>query len=274
MDQPQGLHLPPPIAACFRAINGHDEEAFVACLDPEVAYFGSLTGTATLGVASLRGVFRAVEEVVGYDRIEPLQLYGVSVEFAVLCALRVKGRAAPAAEQIMIFRLSETGAIERFSILWDPGAFLRLREEVDLQGPEYWEAGPSPSGPGPEIKALLEAYFRTFNAGDEEGHYALLHPDLEYFGSLAGARLQGVASTRGVFRSARTRLRVARLEAGRVFGKAPEFAVLVNVHSETGGTPGEGVWVFGLTPDGRVRRLSALWNPLAYLKANPGINLS
>lgn len=242
----------------FAAINRRDEAGFIALFAPEVDYFGSMTGTATQGRSALRGVFRASVDVVGFTRIEPLEIYGNRREFAVRCALHFEGGAGGVVEQVMHFRFGDRGFIEDYGIYWDAVDFL-ARRAAGFRTP----AGPEGRLQG-EARAFLEAYVDTYNRGDLEAHLRVLDPGLQFFGSVSEADIRGHSGATGVFKSAREALGIHRLEPVRTYGAMPRFAVRMAMRRE-GGEGTQGVWIMSLTPAHRLERLSILWDPLPFL---------
>lgn len=81
-----------------------------------------------------------------------------------------------------------------------------------------------------------------------------------------------LVETRVVFRAARKRFAIESLEPSQIYGRRPEFAVKVEIRPHSGGTIGHGIWVFRMAEDGAITHLSNLWNPLAYIKGNPGLD--
>lgn len=247
------------LAQAFEAINRRDEEAFVALFDPEVAYFGSLTGTYTHGTSALRGVFRAAVSVVGFTAIEALETYGRNREFAVRCGLHF-GPDRPRVEQVMHFRFQADGLIAGYGIFWDAADFLARRSGA-LEGPP-----PEEGKVGVETRTFLEGYFGTYTTGQLEAHQRLLHPEIRIFASLADTEVWGLAAARGIFQAAREGLGITRLGVIRTYGDAPRLAVRVSLHrAGAEGAVDTGIWILELDPDGRLRQASMLWNPLPFL---------
>ncbi len=108
----------------------------------------------------------------------------------------------------------------------------------------------------------IRAFFETHDRGDEAAHLALIHRDVRYFGSVFGREVEGVASYKGIFRSAHRDLGLLRHRPLKVFGIWPEVAVLVEIDlAPPREGMVEGIWRLGFTPEGLVRSLSILWDP-------------
>lgn len=119
----------------------------------------------------------------------------------------------------------------------------------------------------PENQGLFEAYFRTFNAGDEEAHRALWGPDLDYFSSTVRTSVQGLGSLRGVWKAIREGVGIRRIEPKKWFGDLPERAVLVSFQGEGGKPSVEAMMVFRFDEANLISHLSVHWDPVAFLKA-------
>lgn len=236
--------------ASLEAVRRGDAAGFQAGFTAEAEGFCSLAG-AVAGAggfgAALSGFRRRLPEL----EVTPVRTYGEGPELAARLRLGAGGRVA---EAVWAFRFDPAGRIERLACLWDPAELL-------------------PSDPAVLPAAAAEAvaaYFRTYNAGDEDAHMALLSPELVYFGSVSRMTAEGIETARGVFRSARSRMGLKRFEALRTFGAGPHLAVRVAIHGEgPAGPTEEGIWVFRLDAQGRFDRVSILWNPGMFL-AWPG----
>jgi len=111
-----------------------------------------------------------------------------------------------------------------------------------------------------EHRENLEAYFQALNAHDMERHMALLDPEVVYHGSVSKLLSQGVPSLRGIFSGALESLGLRNFKPTRAFGDVHEVAVHVEIEAANGHQT-EGIWVFGFGVDGRITRLSILWDP-------------
>lgn len=127
------------------------------------------------------------------------------------------------------------------------------------------------------LQHLVEVFFRTLNDRDEKAHAALYDPTVTYFGSVSGLQDQGIGLIRGVFRAAWNSYGVRRCVPRKSFGQWPEIAVIVDMFGGTGPDPvpvTEGVFYMTLAEDGRIRKLSLLWDfgPMAKLlsRGDPG----
>lgn len=207
--------------------------------------------------ASAPTVSGALGETSGVGRLEPLRYFGDTPEVAALASFQGEG-GHPSQEGILIFRFNEEGLLERLAAHWDPGSFL------DAGGP------PAPSDSlatkDPRVQVTLNSYFDSFNAGNEDEHYASAHPDMVFFGSLSRVQSQGLAASRGIFGAVRNSLGIRIITPKRYFGDWPEVSVLLALSRENGAGKVEAVFSFRFDDSGRVLGLSALWNPLPFLK--------
>lgn len=238
-------------------VNTRDEEGLRGLLSAEPVYFGSLAGVALTGRDPLLGVLRAVGGHYADFRMAGGPTFGLGPEVAMTGTLTVDGFAVPTC---WVFRLDAAGLLERVSTLFDPGPFLNHRIGAD---PDPGRSGDS-TGPEAEARRVLDAYFETFNAGDEEAHLRLFHPDVAFHGSMTRLDTTGIATIRGVHRAAKETMKVLRLDPRRCFGRRTELAALVAFAPEgTTGPPIEGVWAVRLDAGHRIDRISILWNPAA-----------
>jgi hypothetical protein len=216
-----------------------------------------MSGVPIHGVDALRGMYQALGSRFPGLRQEPGETWGSGPEVAVAVDIAFEGEAQPG---MWIFRFDPAGRIQRVSALYDP-------RPIQLKGsPNPAAGGPAWAGvPGGDLdpvpRQALEAYFETYNAGDEEGHLALFHPEVAFHGSMTRLDTTGIATVRGVHRAAKETMKVSRLEPLRIFGRRQELAVLAAF--APGNPPGpaiRGVWAFRLDPAGRIDQLSVLWN--------------
>lgn len=108
----------------------------------------------------------------------------------------------------------------------------------------------------------IRAYFETHNRGDEAAHMALIHHDVRYYGSVFGREAEGLASYKGIFRSAHRDLGIRFHRPVKVFGIWPEVAVLVEVHwAPPRDGMVEAIWRLGYGPEGLIRSIAILWDP-------------
>lgn len=250
----------------FTSFNAGNEAMHKKLWGPHMAYFGSSLRTTVQGLGSLQGVWKAIRDGVGIRRITPVRTFGTPPEFGVLVHFQGEGN-EPAVNGAMVFQVDEANLIKRLGVHWDPGSFLKAKEYPGRTIPPR----ESLQEKDPRVQATLNAYFQTFNAADEAGHSALLHPDLVFFGSLSGVESEGRASALGVFRSARGALGIGRLTAKKYFGDWPELSVLVELAQADGRGAVEVLIVFQFDEEGLIRRLAILWDPLPYLKAIGGV---
>ncbi len=103
----------------------------------------------------------------------------------------------------------------------------------------------------------VEAYFKTFNSGDEAGHFGLFHPDVVFFGSGSGEAV-GIVAIRGVFQAAKAALDFLEMHPLEVFGIHPEMAVRVEFRGHAKRFPA--IIVFRFDEAGFIRRLSVIYN--------------
>ncbi|MFN8010771.1 MAG: nuclear transport factor 2 family protein [Holophagaceae bacterium] len=241
--------------AYFAAVNARDEVAMMGLLAPEPVYFGSLGGVTLSGRDPLVGVLRAVGGRWADFRQTPGPTYGHGPEVAMIGVLSADGYEMPTC---WVFRFDPAGRLARVSTLFDPEPFLRHRVGADPLGPRVEDA----AGPAAAALAVLDAYFETFNAGDEEAHLRLFHPEAAFHGSMTRLDTTGLATIRGVHRAAKETMKVDRLEVRMTYGRRTELAARV-AFSPQGheGQPLEGVWALRLDPAGLIERISILWNP-------------
>jgi ketosteroid isomerase-like protein len=251
------IMLDPALSAafeiCLDALRRGDRAALEASLAPEAEGYsplhGPLEGARPVG-ASLA---RLMALAPGLE-IAPVRTFGEGPELAARAHFRAAGRET---DGILAFRFDPSNRITRLLVLFDPA---RVTE-------------------GPEAildhrrEARLVAYFRTYNADDEDGHMALISPDLVYFGSVSRMTAEGLDTARGIFQSAHARMGLKRFDPLRLYAGGDHAAALVQVHgSRPGGPTEEGVWVFRFDAEDRINRVSVLWNPgalLAWPSAKP-----
>jgi hypothetical protein len=202
-------------------------------LSPDLHAFDGHTGHSHIGAGAHLSLLRArLEERPGLQA-QVLRRFGGGPELALL--MDVGGE-----EQLWAFRFDDEGRVEHISILR--------------------EGGPGTLAAG--CATVVDGYFRTYNEDDEEGHMALLSPDLLYFGSVSRITSVGLPTARGVFRGARESMGIHRLRTGRWFGRDHDAAVLVKLAKEDPVAPeADGAWIFHFDAAPRVDRLSLLWNP-------------
>jgi hypothetical protein len=248
------------IDAYFEAMNARDEAAFASGLAEGIVFFGSMGGVRIQGVDAARGMFQALGERFPGLRQEPGRTFGPGPEVAVQVDLSV---GEDRGEGIWIFRFDGRGRIERVSALYDPRPFQIKRARAG--------AGGAPPEPGPDTpeRRVVEAYFATFNSGDEEAHMRLFDPEVHFFGSLSRIDSAGLATVRGVHHAARASMGVQRLELTALHGRRQEVAALLRFTAGGAGPSAEGVWAFRINGKGLIERLSALWNP-AFLPRRSG----
>lgn len=250
--------------AYFEAVNARDEEGLKVLLSDQPTYFGSLAGVALAGRDALVGVFRAVAGRYADFRIAQGPTFGLGPEVAMTGTLTADGYVLPTC---WVFRFDPAGGLERISTLFDPEPFLRHRVGADPGGarPEGADA------PDAAAKRVLADYFETFNAGDEEAHLALFHPDVAFHGSMTRLDTSGLATIRGVHRAAKETMKVKRLDCLETFGRRTELAARVSFAPEGApGAPLEGVWALRLDARHRIDRISILWNPSALARLHQG----
>lgn len=249
--------------AFFHAYAAGDEQAFLALQAPEMTFFGSLIRSTVRGPGSTLGVFKAMRESVGLRLITPLETFGDGPELAVLTRFEGEG-GHPVTEAVLGFRFDEDHRLSRLAAYWDPGAFLQAKGGGEVAVRERLE------DKDPRVQRILGAYFASFNAGDEPAHYRVIHPDLDFFGSLSRVRSQGMASAQGIFRAVRGSLGITHFTPLRHFGDWPELAVLLDMAHPQRGLSARSLALFRFGEDERIRELSVLWNPLPFLKRAQG----
>ena len=103
----------------------------------------------------------------------------------------------------------------------------------------------------------IEAYFKTFNSGDEAGHTALLDPDVVFFGSGSGDAV-GLVALHGVYQAAKNSLDFLEMHPLEIFGIHPEMAARVEFRGRT--KRFQAIVVFRFDEAGIIRRLSVIYN--------------
>ncbi|MBK8727763.1 MAG: nuclear transport factor 2 family protein [Holophagaceae bacterium] len=245
--------------AFFRAYEGEDREALVACFAEDAVYFGSMMGVELKGREACRSLFEAASGAYPGLRLRPGRIFGTGPELAMLVDLRVGDDLL---EGVFAFRFDAGGEIERLSVIFDPQPFqLKRARGGGPAGVPLAEAFPPLPLDAP-VQQALESYVATFNAGDEEAHMALFDPEVRFFGSMSRIDSGGLSTVRGVFHAARSSMGVRRLTALRTYGRRKELALrLAFAAEDAAGPPAEGIWIFGLSDEGRIQRLSTLWTP-------------
>lgn len=119
----------------------------------------------------------------------------------------------------------------------------------------------------PQIQTRLDAYFRSFNAGDKAGHKALWGPEMLYFGSSLRTTVQGRGSLEGVWKAIREGVGIRTIVPLRFFGNTPELAALVRFSGEGGEPMADAVMAFQFDGADLIRRMGVHWDPGAFLKA-------
>lgn len=116
----------PEVGAFFRHYNEGELEAALAMLAPEVRYFGTIVGQASMGVATVRGILASARDTLGITRLEPLQVFGRGDHLGVLAAFT--GRGGALSRGVLGLSFDDRGRISELSTLWDPRPFLEGRE--------------------------------------------------------------------------------------------------------------------------------------------------
>lgn len=115
----------------------------------------------------------------------------------------------------------------------------------------------------PALRTTFEACLDALRGGDRAALEACLEPDAETFDPLEGASRAGAAALKA-------RLPDLGLAPLRTYGEGPELAARVRLSG--GGREAEGVLAFRFSPEGRVTRLIAFFDPSRLLPA-PGMVL-
>lgn len=245
--------LPPVLQDCLAAANAGDETAYLACLDPEAVFFGGISGTEQAGHPAILGAFRAGQDLLQRPRFTALRYHGDDREGALAMRYTAAGGSGAALEGLWHLRFGEGGRITRLSLLWNPLALL---------------ADP-PTGQtlsvSPEVQAVLDAYFATFNAGQDAAHLGLMNPEGVFWGS--GSAIQAYAGLEGpsILRAARSLFGIARMSPGTGYGKGLAVGIEGQLHHQDGRLA-PCAWVFRLGEDLQLRRLSVLWRPVEFLR--------
>lgn len=103
----------------------------------------------------------------------------------------------------------------------------------------------------------INAYFATFNAGDEVAHAALFHPDVAFFGSGSGDAV-GLTAVRGVYHAAKGSLDFLEMHPLELYGIYPEMAARVEFRGRV--KRFQAIVVFRFDEAGAIRRLSVIYN--------------
>ncbi len=255
------------IEAYFCAVSEGDEEAFAACLRPDILFFGSMGGTQLRGIDPLRGAFRALRERFPSLSQRAARTFGEGPEIAVLVDLSFG--MDPGMQGLWIFRFDAEARVERLSALWDPQRVQLRKARWDLDPEVDFTTGSM----DPALQSVMDNYFETFNQGDEGRHVSLYSPEVAYFGSVSRMTAAGIATMRGVFRGARESFGIRRLTPTHYFGRRQEVAVLVKIAGAGAGGPEtpetEGVWGFRFDDHLRIERMSVLWNASDFLRRPP-----
>lgn len=118
----------PLIQAYFRTHRDREEAAHLALLDPQVRFFGSVSGIRDRGRASYRGVFRAIASQNHLNEAIPRRVLGQWPEFIVFVDLRFEPPGAPrrVLDAVWHFVFNDEGLIEELGIFWSPSGPLEL----------------------------------------------------------------------------------------------------------------------------------------------------
>lgn len=222
-----------------------DEAAFATCFNPDVLWFGTLTGTDVRGIGALRGVLRAFRDVAKPRALRSLRLFGVPPAVAMLGEFDVD-------EGVM-----EVVQVLRF------GADRRIARGHSIVDPRPLLMGPRPKAPGPDAPALarVHAFFRAYEAGDLAALVAMAAPRLEYLGTQEGLTEEGLAAVIHRFVEARTKGGIERLVPLKYYGMGPQAAVLTAFQGPGGRPSAEGILHFRFDEALRVTHFSVTWDP-------------
>ncbi len=100
------------------------EDAHADLLEPDVRYYGSLSGQVMKGSASTRGVYRGVRNALGVTELRPLKWFGDYPELAVLVQfIGIVNPDGLPVEAVIHFEFSERRRISRLGVFWNPGPF-------------------------------------------------------------------------------------------------------------------------------------------------------
>lgn len=121
-----GREAPPVragITAFYEAFNRGDDQAILDMATPDIRYFGSLIGSASIGLAPIRAILRSARDTVGIAGLQPRSVFGRDDHLAVLTAFQ--GRDGHVGEGVFGFTFDAQGHIQELSAFWDPRPFLR-----------------------------------------------------------------------------------------------------------------------------------------------------
>ena len=203
--------------ACLDATRRGDASALEGFFREDAEGFDSLGGAAH-GARLVAQAFAGLKPRIPGLQLAPLRTYGEGPELVVRLRLSSGSRET---EGIWAFRFDGGGRIERLVALYEPARLLDVPESALTRSQED----------------QVVAYFRTYNDDDEDGHMRLISPDLIYFGAVSRMTAEGIGTARGIFRSARDRMGLARFDPMKVFGAGPYAAVLVRIHGSQPGGP-------------------------------------
>lgn len=228
--------------ACLDALSRGDRSALAALFSEDVEAYGPLSGPKA-GRDEAAEAFARLAHGASRVEVAPVRTYGEGPELAAKAVFRADGRET---EGILALRFDAGGLITRLILFFDAARI----------------GFPADAALDHRREERITAYFRTYNADDEEAHMALISPDLVYFGSVSRMTVEGLETARGVFQSAHARMGLKRFDPLRLFVGGDHVAALVQVHGARAGGPSEeGVWVFRFDALDRLDRVSVLWNP-------------
>lgn len=241
--------IPPTLRACLEAAHAGDEAGYLACVGEDTVFYGGITGLEHMGIGAILGAFRAGQDLLRRPAIRGLDYYGDAVEGALRVRYTAFEGRGPSLEGFWHVRFSPEGRIQGLALIWNPSAL--------LADPPSQETLHLPEG----HRTTLEAYFQTFNEGQDGAHLALLDPAVTLWGSGSHVQAQGISDSWTFLKAARTVFHVHRIEPREWFGKGSRVAVVGHLLGgpESRATPA--AWIFHLGPDHRIRHLSVLWRP-------------
>lgn len=244
------------LEAYYRAFNGRQEEAYLACFHPEASLGGSFTGSEASGVGVQRAILRSSIGAMGDMTMVPDRFYQAQDEVAVAWVGAVTGLGGHRAsvQGITLFAFDGEARIRRCRVFWDP----RI-----LSGPSHGEAV------NPSHLAAIEAYYSAFNTRDWTGVSGLLSEGSLLGGTLVGPGFSGGPSLRSVFEATLARLPGIRMRPGQAYQAQDEVALHWEGRAQDrNGTlrPIEGLAIFRFDGAGGITRYRTYWNPLPLLQ--------
>lgn len=122
------------------------------------------------------------------------------------------------------------------------------------------------------LKTRVEAYYRAFNARDEQAYLACFHPEGAVGGTLTGAPIPGVGVQKAILRTASGSMGDLTMGAVALYQAQQEVAVEWegDVRAASGArNPVQGISLFVFDEEERIRLSRVFWNPRALTGQGP-----